>query len=144
MNSKKNINFLFVGVGGQGILTGKFSRNASFAGSDARRTCMLFGPEHIEASLAVAEVVGAIADARGRTPAQVAINWVLRRGGANVAIVGARRPDQVLDNVGGVGWRLTDPEIETLNAAADKAHRLRPGGPPGLWLWTGAPDPYAD
>ena len=129
---------------GQGILTGKFSRDAAFNNNDARRSCVLFAPEHVDASIEVAQVVRQIAKTHGKTPAQVAINWTLRDGGADVASVGAKNPGQVLDNLGSVGWRLTTEEIASLNAASDKAHRLRPEGPQGLWLWSGAPDPYAD
>ena len=58
----------------------------------------------------------AIADARGKTVAQVAINWSICKGA--VPIVGAKNVEQVRDNLGALGWRLTAAEVETLDAAS--------------------------
>lgn len=53
--------------------------------------------------------------ALGRSPAQVAIRWVLEQPGLTSAIVGARTADQLRDNLGATGWRLEGEALETLN-----------------------------
>ena len=52
-----------------------------------------------------------------KTPAQVALNWVICKGA--IPIPGASNPQQVLDNAGALGWRLSDEEVAMLDAAAD-------------------------
>lgn len=56
--------------------------------------------------------------ALGRSPAQVAIRWVLEQPGLTSAIVGARTADQLRDNLGATGWRLEGDTLETLNTVS--------------------------
>ena len=59
----------------------------------------------------------------GRTPAQVALRWVLERPGITSAIVGARHAGQLAENLGSVGWRL-DPELaEALTVVSEPPPR---------------------
>lgn len=58
-----------------------------------------------------------IADARGKTVPQVAINWVLCKGA--IPIPGARNGEMAASNAGAMGWRMTDDEVAALEAAAD-------------------------
>mgnify|MGYP001250316958 CR=1 FL=1 len=63
----------------------------------------------------------AVAEERGKTVAQVAINWCLcqgRPGAPVVPLVGARTPDQARENLGAAGWRLSAAEATELEAAA--------------------------
>jgi len=62
-----------------------------------------------------------IARQRGRTVAQVALNWCVCKGA--VPIVGARNAAQVRDNLGALGWRLGPGEVAALDGAAKKAQR---------------------
>jgi aryl-alcohol dehydrogenase-like predicted oxidoreductase len=66
----------------------------------------------------VVDVLHEIAAARGRTPAQVALNWLLQQPGVTAPIIGARTPAQLEDNLGGAGWTLTADELSTLDAAS--------------------------
>jgi aryl-alcohol dehydrogenase-like predicted oxidoreductase len=54
-----------------------------------------------------------------KTPAQVAIRWLLERPGVTAPIIGVRTPEQLQDNLGSLGWSLTAPAIERLNEASD-------------------------
>jgi len=54
----------------------------------------------------------------GRNPAQVALNWVMCKGA--VPIPGAKNARQAQENVGALGWRLSEDEIASLNAASDR------------------------
>lgn len=62
-----------------------------------------------------------IAAARRRTVAQVALNWVQRKGA--VPIVGVRNAEMVRSNLGSLSFRLTAGEVEELDAAARKVRR---------------------
>lgn len=58
-----------------------------------------------------------IAEARGKTIAQVALNYIICKG--VMPIPGANSASQVKDNIGAMGWRLTDSEVSTLEDKAD-------------------------
>jgi aryl-alcohol dehydrogenase-like predicted oxidoreductase len=59
-----------------------------------------------------------IGRARGKTPSQVAINWLLQQHGVTAPIFGARTLEQLQDNLGSADWALTEEEIARLNAAS--------------------------
>jgi aryl-alcohol dehydrogenase-like predicted oxidoreductase len=56
----------------------------------------------------------------GKSPAQIALNWLLQRPGVTAPIIGARTMDQLEDNLGAVGWSLSMEQVELLNKASDK------------------------
>merc|ERR1719473_257363 len=58
-----------------------------------------------------------VARSNGKTPAQVALNWIICKGA--IPIAGAKSLLQVEDNAGTLGWRLGDADIAVLDAAAD-------------------------
>jgi len=66
----------------------------------------------------IVEAVGEVAGARGRTHAQVALNWLLRRPGVTGPIVGATSLEQLEENLGAVGWELTAEEMVQLEEAS--------------------------
>jgi len=68
----------------------------------------------ISTLLLVLEEVAAV---NQKTSAQVALNWVICKGA--VPIPGASNPQQVLDNAGALGWRLSEEEVAMLDSAAD-------------------------
>ena len=54
----------------------------------------------------------------GKTPAQIAVRWVLEQPAITSAIVGARNAEQLRDSLGAVGWRLDGAPLEQLNAVS--------------------------
>lgn len=58
-----------------------------------------------------------IAQSHGKTVAQVALNYIICKGA--IPIPGARTNAQVVDNIGAMGWRLTDIEVDQLEQVAD-------------------------
>jgi aryl-alcohol dehydrogenase-like predicted oxidoreductase len=62
----------------------------------------------------------AIAQETGKSAAQVALNWLLQRPGVTAPIIGARSMEQFDDNMGSVGWALSDEQMKRLNQASDK------------------------
>jgi aryl-alcohol dehydrogenase-like predicted oxidoreductase len=106
----------------KGLLTGAFSRErvAALPPNDHRRNDPRFQDPQLSRNLALVEALKPIAARRGRTVAQLAIAWVLRRPEVTSAIVGARKASQVDETVR-AGDFVLDPqdiaEIETLLAA---------------------------
>jgi len=54
-----------------------------------------------------------------RSPAQVAINWLLQKPGVTAPIIGARRMEQLENNLGSVEWSLTPDQVAKLDAASE-------------------------
>ncbi len=65
----------------------------------------------------VIDTLAAIADERGKEPAQVALNWLLRQPGVTAPIIGARTFAQLESNLGAAGWALTREEVKRLDEA---------------------------
>lgn len=66
----------------------------------------------------IVDVLDAIAEDRGKTVSQVAIAWLLSRPTVASVAIGARKPEQLLDNIGAVGLTLSSEEIGRLDAAS--------------------------
>jgi aryl-alcohol dehydrogenase-like predicted oxidoreductase len=64
---------------------------------------------------ALVEISGSL----GKTPAQVALNWLVGQPGVTAPIMGARTLEQLEENLGAVGWALSADERAQLNAASD-------------------------
>jgi aryl-alcohol dehydrogenase-like predicted oxidoreductase len=99
-----------------GVLTGKYSTSSE----EPRRESSVGARE-----LAAGNVLTQIAQQIGRTPAQVAINWVRRQPGNIIPILGCRSEKQIEDNLGCLEFRLTDEQITELSKIAD----FNPGFP---------------
>src|SRR5262245_14996912 len=69
----------------------------------------------------VLDALGAVAEQAGKTPAQVAINWLLRKPGVTAPIIGARTIEQLESNLGANGWALDDEQIQRLDEASAPA-----------------------
>ncbi|XJZ26694.1 aldo/keto reductase [Bacillota bacterium Lsc_1132] len=67
----------------------------------------------------VLETLYDVAKEAEKTPAQVAINWLLNQTGVTAPIIGARTMKQLEANLGSAGWALTDEQIARLNSASD-------------------------
>jgi aryl-alcohol dehydrogenase-like predicted oxidoreductase len=107
-----------------GYLSGKYQPGQqSVAGSRSAENwafpTRFFHPRH-EAILA--ELLAVARDV-GRTPAQVAVRWVIEQPLVASAIVGARRVDQLSDTLAVAGWRLPVEARERLDAVSALPHR---------------------
>ena len=54
----------------------------------------------------------------GKSHSQVALAWLLARPAVVAPIVGARTPEQLADNLGAIGWKLTSEELALLDDAS--------------------------
>jgi len=59
-----------------------------------------------------------VAQEIGRTPAQVALRWVLEQPGVAAVITGVRNSEQLRDNLGAIGWRLEESALDRLDEAS--------------------------
>lgn len=85
----------------QGILTKKYLSGIP-EGSRATQGKSLLDGMINDRSLASVRALNELAEARGQTLAQMALAWVLRNGRVTTALIGASRPDQIVDCAGAV------------------------------------------
>jgi aryl-alcohol dehydrogenase-like predicted oxidoreductase len=102
---------------GRGFLTGAFRSPDDLAADDYRHRQPRFTAENLEKNLRLVDAIGAIARARGATPAQVALAWVLARGSDVVPIPGTKRRRYLEENLAALLLRLTVAELAELDAA---------------------------
>jgi len=100
----------------RGLLTGKFSqeRLIDLPLDDHRRRIPEFQEPQFSATLQLVDQLRPIAERNGRTLAQLAISWVLRRSEVTAAIVGARRPEQIAETAAASDWTLSQEDIEEI------------------------------
>jgi len=102
-----------------GLLTGAFRHGQTPpAGSLWARSPQRFEQVLTPAADRVVQTLLDIAGQRGKTPAQVAVAWVISRPGVTAAIIGPDHPSQVDENLGGCGWQLEPSELEALEQAS--------------------------
>jgi aryl-alcohol dehydrogenase-like predicted oxidoreductase len=73
-----------------------------------------------EHTWSVLDALFAVAEEAGKSPAQVALNWVLQRSGITAPIIGARTMEQLENNLGAVGWTLTIEQMARLTQVSDQ------------------------
>ncbi|TDC20684.1 aldo/keto reductase [Streptomyces sp. 8K308] len=104
---------------GWGRLTGKVRRGRPLPEGSRLHATAAFGPPVADELLyRVVDALDEIAAETGRTVPQVAINWLLRRPTVSSVIIGARNERQLRDNLGAVGWALTEDQVARLDAAS--------------------------
>jgi aryl-alcohol dehydrogenase-like predicted oxidoreductase len=102
----------------QGVLTGKYKPGEPLPeGTRATSSSMGRFMDHARDRTLLERVqqLRPIADGLGLTLAQLAIAWVLREQNVAAAIIGASRPEQIEDNVGGVGVMLDDSTLAQID-----------------------------
>ncbi|NUZ06563.1 aldo/keto reductase [Schlegelella sp. ID0723] len=100
-----------------GLLSGKVTRDTQAAAGD-RRASFDFPPVEKERAYDCIDAMRAIADTRGVSVAQIALAWLLHQPQVTSVIVGAKRHEQLADNVASVQVRLTPDELATLDAVS--------------------------
>jgi aryl-alcohol dehydrogenase-like predicted oxidoreductase len=102
---------------GRGFLTGTAKRGEEYPEGDHRRTDPRFQGENFEANMRAARTVHEIAEAHGAKPGQVALAWLLAKGGDIVPIPGTKRRSYLEDNVAAADLALSADEVARLDAA---------------------------
>ena len=101
---------------GRGFLTGQFKRPEDFPADDYRRHSPRFQGENFEKNLELVRHVEEMARAKGCTPSQLALAWVLSRGEDVVPIPGTKRIKYLEENAGAKNVKLTAEEIAKIDA----------------------------
>lgn len=97
---------------GEGYLTGKMNADTRFdPKTDFRGTFPRMFPENMTANMPVVDILRAVAKAKGGTPAQVAIAWLLAQKSWIVPIPGTSRVDHLTENLGALNIQLTSDEV---------------------------------
>ncbi|HUU49475.1 MAG TPA: aldo/keto reductase [Nitrospinota bacterium] len=107
---KHDIGLIVYGPLGQGLLTGKVTMERKFNQGDLRIDQPWFQPKNRRRILDTLEKIKPIAKEHNATLAQLSINWVISEPGVTSAIVGARNPEQVIENAGASDFRLSKEE----------------------------------
>jgi aryl-alcohol dehydrogenase-like predicted oxidoreductase len=107
---------------GWGRLTGKIRRGQPMP-EGSRLTFKAAaegGPQVPEEHLYnVVDAIDAIAAETGKTVPQIALNWLLSRPTVSTLIIGARNEEQLRQNLGAIGWKLTEDQIRRLDEASE-------------------------
>jgi len=98
----------------RGLLTGKYRPGATFPESDSRSRDPLFQGEKLAKIAAAVDKMAQIAASYGRTPAQMAVAWILNQPGVTMALWGAKRPAQIEECAGASGWKLSATEWQQI------------------------------
>ena len=67
----------------------------------------------------IIDVLGSIAEETDKSYSQVALNWLLNKPGVTAPILGARKLEQLEDNLGATGWRLDDKQMQRLDEVSE-------------------------
>lgn len=107
---------------GWGRLTGRIRRGQPVPDNSRLRSQTVIDagpPVDNEYVFKVVDALDHVAEETGKTVPQVALNWLLQRPTVSTVIIGARNEQQLLQNLGAVGWNLTKEQVAVLDAASD-------------------------
>jgi aryl-alcohol dehydrogenase-like predicted oxidoreductase len=127
-----------------GALSGKIRRGQPVPEGTRSSQLGLGRAGDAEKLFRIVDALDEIAHELGKTPSQVAINWVLRRPTVSSVIIGARNEEQLRQNLGAVGWQLSDEHVAKLDAVSEASpsypywhQRLNPRlNPPPVPVYT--------
>jgi aryl-alcohol dehydrogenase-like predicted oxidoreductase len=108
---------------GWGRLTGKIRRGAGIPAVSRLNSKIAndAGPQVEEEYLyRVVDALDEVAKETGKTVPQIALNWLLRRPMVSTLVIGARTEEQLRQNLGAVGWKLTAEQVAKLDAASEQ------------------------
>lgn len=101
----------------KGLLAGRLPRDAELSERDSRRKYPMYQGDELEKNQDFIDQLRAVAGLSGRTVAQVVINWTINQPGITSALCGAKRPAQIEETAGAMGWQLTGAQLKVINAA---------------------------
>lgn len=113
LSRELELNPLSWGSLGQGVLTGKYDRNATF-GSDDRRSraaYVNFHGDKLLKNLEIVEHMRHVAEHYGKPLSALAVRFILDYLPDSVVLCGIKRPEQILNNAEALGWRLDEQDL---------------------------------
>jgi aryl-alcohol dehydrogenase-like predicted oxidoreductase len=122
---EQNIGVMAYGSLAYGMLTGTFSEEMTFDKGDWRSKRgqllninlfqHLFDAEHFLKNLRAVEELKAMAARYGKTLPQLALRWTTSNPVVSTALVGCRNPNEVDDNIGALGWSISDADMKQID-----------------------------
>ncbi len=103
---------------GKGFLTGAMNSATKLGEGDFRSTVPRFAPQAMEKNQAFVDLLKRVAAAKGATPAQIALAWLLAQRSYIVPIPGTTKLSRLEENIGAADVRLTDADLREIDAAA--------------------------
>jgi aryl-alcohol dehydrogenase-like predicted oxidoreductase len=110
------VGFLAYSPLGRGFLAGKIQRFEDLAADDYRRGSPRFQGENFQRNLDLVAKIGELASARGCSPSQLALAWVLAKRPFVVPIPGTKRRKYLEENVGAAAIALSADELAQIDA----------------------------
>jgi len=101
----------------KGLLAGRLRRDDVLPPGDSRLKYRMFHGTEWQKNHDLLDELHRIADAAGHSVAELVVNWTIHRPGITSALCGAKRPEQIRETAGAVGWRLTPEEMEQIEEA---------------------------
>jgi aryl-alcohol dehydrogenase-like predicted oxidoreductase len=98
-----------------GLLSGKFGRDQK-GQEGSRRTTFDFPPVNRDRAYDCIDAMRAIAQRKGVSVAQIALAWLMHQPQVTSVIIGAKRPEQLADNLAATQVQLTADELQALDA----------------------------
>ncbi len=116
--ARENIGVIAYSPMASGLLTGAMTpeRIAALPADDWRKQHPDFQEPQLSRNLRLVRLLRAIGKRHSRTPAEVAVAWVLHNPAVTGAIVGARRPGQMRGVIGAAEFRLSPHELAEIEA----------------------------
>ena len=105
---------------GAGFLTGKIDENTKFDSTDFRNLVPRFSPEARKANMVLVDLVKAVAERKGATPAQVALARLLAQKPWIVPIPGTTKLHRLEENLGAVNVDLNENDLKEIDEAASR------------------------
>lgn len=101
----------------QGLLTGKYTPEDPQKPTGARQIDPRFSSDGLRKISPVTDLLRELATSYQKTPAQVALNWLIAQGNV-VPIPGAKNANQAQQNAGALGWQLSPQDVDRLDQAS--------------------------
>ncbi|VFS68972.1 L-glyceraldehyde 3-phosphate reductase [Raoultella terrigena] len=100
-----------------GLLSGKYTRDGQ-GEAGGRRLEFDFPPVNKDRAFDCVDAMREVADAKGATVAQVALAWLLHQQAVTSVIIGAKRADQLADNIAATQIQLSEEDLRKLDAVS--------------------------
>lgn len=104
----------------KGLLAGRLPRDQALDDRDTRRNYPMYQGEEWQKNQDFVDELRRVAAISGHTVAQVAVNWAIHQTGVTSALCGAKRPEQIAETAGAMGWQLNEEQLRIIDAALAK------------------------
>jgi aryl-alcohol dehydrogenase-like predicted oxidoreductase len=112
----------------KGLLAGKLPRDHQFDPKDGRQKYPMFQGEEWAKNHDFIDRLREIADDIGYSVPDLVVNWTIQRRGITAALCGAKRPEQIIETAGALGWQMSPDAVNAIDQAiADRGPTVSRG-----------------